>query len=109
MEELTIQILKMGETLNKVLENQLEMKKDISKLNERLDKFEKEMHEFMDEMHKFKDEMYDFKDEMYEFKEKTTISIDKINFKMEDGFSTVVELFKMDDKGVRGFEKVKFS
>ena len=95
MEELTIQILKMGETLNKVLENQLEMKKDISKLNERLDKFEKEM--------------YDFKDEMYEFKEKTTISIDKINFKMEDGFSTVVELFKMDDKGVRGFEKVKFS
>ena len=81
MDEITIQFLKMGETLNKVLENQMSMKEEILKIQK----------------------------DLIDFKVETRENFAKHLKRMDDGFFTVQQLFKADSDGIRGFEKVNFS
>ena len=92
----------MEKLLNEILENQLLTNNMVMKIKEGQEKMEKdikELQEGQEEMRK------DIK-ELQEGQEKISKRIDKIEFKMNDGFITVQELLKADENGIRGFEKV---
>ena len=117
MDEITIQFLKMGETLNKVLENQMSMKEEILKIQKDLIDFKVETRE---NFAKVNEDLQNFKEEtrgnfakvnedLNNFKEETKENFAKHLKRMDDGFFTVQQLFKADSDGIRGFEKVNFS
>ena len=95
MEELTKQVSKMGETLNKVLENQEFMKNDISKMKQ-------DISGMQGDISGMKGDILSLKQGQKEINKK----IDKMYFKLNDGIETARVLLNQHKERIEKLEAI---
>ena len=101
MEELVKQVLKIGETVNKVLENQIYMRNDIVKLQEGQEQMRKDIVELQEEQKQMRKDMTKMQSDQIEMQgnivrleKEMKEGFRKLNEKIDTGFSDISSEFR---------------